>query len=310
MLLKTLAAGASCLLAGSAMAGSITVKGSDTLVILSQKWAEIYMSKNPGTKIQVTGGGSGIGFAALQNNSTDIANASRSIKPAERAACIKAFGKNPREYRVALDGLSVYANSANPVSELTLDQLKHIFTGKIKNWKEVGGQDVKITVYSRENSSGTYEFFKEHVLKGADFVASAQTMPGTAAVLQALVNDRTKGGIGYGGAAYGHDAKVIKVKKDSASPAIEPTEETVVGMNYPIWRYLFCYLNPEKDKGETAAFLNWVRSDEDRKWSRMSVTTRFLITCAKNSAGHGRALLKGPNQTLAGGSSDGHPARF
>jgi phosphate transport system substrate-binding protein len=262
---KSLVWGASCLLAGSGMAGSITVKGSDTLVILSQKWAEIYMSKNPDTKIQVTGGGSGIGFAALQNNSTDIANASRPIKPAERAACIKSFGKNPREYRVALDGLSVYVSSDNPVSELTLDQLKDMFTGKTKNWKEVGGQDVKITVYSRENSSGTYEFFKEHVLKGADFVASAQTMPGTAALLQALVNDQTKGAIGYGGAAYGHGAKVIKVKKDASSAAIEPTEETVVGMKYPIWRYLFCYLNPDKDKGDTAAFLNWIRSDDGQK---------------------------------------------
>src|SRR5882724_4278917 len=106
----------------SAQAGSITVKGSDTLVILAQKWAEVYMGKHPDVKIQVTGGGSGIGFAALQNNTTDIADASRPIKPAERVACIKSFGKNPREYKVALDGLSVYVNDDNPVNELALDQ--------------------------------------------------------------------------------------------------------------------------------------------------------------------------------------------
>src|SRR5256884_9991869 len=117
-----------------ATAENITVKGSDTLVILAQKWAEVYMRKHPETKIQVTGGGSGIGFAALQSNTTDIADASRPIKAAERAACIKSFGKNAREYKVALDGLSVYVNSDNPINELSLDQLEQIFTGKARNW--------------------------------------------------------------------------------------------------------------------------------------------------------------------------------
>src|SRR5215468_4791184 len=193
--------------AATALGGTITVKGSDTLVILAQKWAEIYMSKHPEVKIQVTGGGSGIGFAALQNNTTDIADASRPIKATERAACIKAFSKNPREYKVALDGLSVYVHSDNPVNELSIEQLEKIFTGKVKNWKEIGGNDLPINVYSRENSSGTYEFFKEHILKGQDFVASAQTMPGTAALLQNVSRD--KSGIGYGGAAYGHGAKAL-----------------------------------------------------------------------------------------------------
>jgi len=247
----------------AAHAGSITVKGSDTLVILAQKWAEVYMGKHPEVKIQVTGGGSGIGFAALQNNTTDIADASRPIKSAERAACIKSFGKNPREYKVALDGLSVYVNSDNPINELNLEQLGQIFTGKARNWKEFGGNDSAITVYSRENSSGTYEFFKEHILKGQDFVSSAQTMPGTAALLQSVSRD--KNGIGYGGAAYGHGAKTLKIKKTADSPAIEPTEENVVSGKYPIWRYLFTYLNPEKDKGEIAAYLNWIRSDEGQK---------------------------------------------
>lgn len=246
-----------------AFAENITIKGSDTLVILAQKWAEVYMSKHPETKIQVTGGGSGIGFAALQNNTTDIADASRPIKAAERAACIKAFGKSPREYRVALDGLSVYVHSDNPLNELSIDQLEKIFTGKVTNWKDVGGNDGPITVYSRENSSGTYEFFKEHVLKGQDFVSSAQTMPGTAALLQNVSRD--KNGIGYGGAAYGHGAKALKIKKTADSPAIEPTDENVISGKYPIWRYLYNYLNPEKDKGEIAAYLTWVRSPEGQK---------------------------------------------
>lgn len=258
-----------CLAAGSIIgalnvsAGTVTIKGSDTLVILSQKWAEQFMSKNPQTKIQVTGGGSGVGLAALQNNNTDIANASRQIKPAERAACIKAFGKNPREYKVALDGLSVYVHSSNPITELSLEQLKDIFSGKIRNWRDLGGPDSPITPYSRENSSGTYEFFKEHVLKGQDFVATAQTMPGTAAVIQAVSKEPK--GIGYGGAAYGHEAKHLLIRKDANSPAIEPTEENIVSGKYPIWRFLYNYLNPEKDKGEIAVFLNWVRSDEGQR---------------------------------------------
>jgi phosphate transport system substrate-binding protein len=140
-----------------------------------------------------------------------------------------------------------------------VDQLDAIFSGKITNWKGVGGGDAPITVYSRENSSGTYEFFKEHVLKGKDFVASAQTQPGTALVLQAVSRD--PGGIGYGGVAYGKGAKALLVKKDESSPGIEPTEENVVKGTYPIWRYLYVYINPALDKGDIAAYLNWIRSD-------------------------------------------------
>jgi phosphate transport system substrate-binding protein len=241
----------------------ITVKGSDTMVILAQKWAETYMQAKPETKIQVGGGGTGVGFAALQNRQTDLCNASRKIKSAEIDKCIVAFNKRPKEYKVALDGLSVYVAAENPVKELSLEQLDLIFTGKIKNWKEVGGNDAPITVYSRENSSGTYEFFKEHVLKGKDFAAKAQTMPGTAAVLQAVAKD--KNGIGYGGAAYGAGAKHLAIKKDDASASVEPTEENVVSGAYPIWRHLFIYVNPALDKGDIAAYLSWIRSDAGQK---------------------------------------------
>jgi phosphate transport system substrate-binding protein len=251
--------GTACLVAGlasSAWAGSITVKGSDTLVILAQKWAEEYMSTHADTKIQVTGGGSGIGFAALQSQTTDLCDASRKAKSAELENCIKAFGAPPKEYKVALDGLSVYVNSDNPINEITEDQLKQIFTGKATNWKDFGGADAPITVYSRENSSGTYEFFKEHILRGADFAASSQTEPGTAAIIQAVSKD--KGAIGYGGAAYGNSV-------NASSPAVEPTEENVINGSYPIWRYLYVYVNPNLDKGEIADYLKWIRSDEGQK---------------------------------------------
>ena len=262
--MKSLALLAAALaLAASAHAGNVTVKGSDTLVVLAQKWAETYMSKNADTKIQVTGGGTGTGFAALQNKTTDLCNASRKIKPTEQINCIKAFGRRPTEYKVCLDGLSVYVSADNPVKELSVAQIADIFNGKTRNWKQVGGPDVPITVYSRENSSGTYEFFKENVLQGKDFTSSAQTMPGTAAVLQAVAKD--KHGIGYGGAAYGAGAKHLKVKKDDASPAIEPTEENVIKGIYPIWRYLYVYVNPALDKGDIAKYLAWIRGDEGQK---------------------------------------------
>ena len=246
-----------------AQAGKITVKGSDTMVVLAQKWAEAYMGKNAETKIQVTGGGSGTGVAALQNKTTDICNSSRKIKAAEIANCVAAFGKRPTEYKTALDGLSIFVSDSNPIKEITMEQLELVFTGKIRNWKQLGGADAPITVYSRENSSGTYEFFKEFVLKGKDFASSAQTMPGTAALLQAVAKD--KSAIGYGGAAYGQGAKHLLVKKDANSPAIEPSEENVVKGIYPIWRYLYVYINPAIDKGEIAAYLSWIRSEDGQK---------------------------------------------
>lgn len=249
--------------ASSAFAGNITVKGSDTLVVVAQKWAETYMGKNPSTKISVTGGGSGTGFSALQNNTTDLCNASRKIKAKEIEACAKVFGKRPTEYKVALDGLSVYVNEANKIQALSLEELEGIFTGQIKNWKELGGDDAPIVVYSRENSSGTYEFFKENVLKGKDFAASAQTMPGTAAVIQGIAKD--KNAIGYAGAGGGSGAKHLKISAIKGGDAIEPTEENVISGKYPIWRHLFIYVNPAADKGEIAAYLKWIRSDEGQK---------------------------------------------
>jgi hypothetical protein len=184
-----LAAAALLTVSAQVAQADITAKGSDTLVILAQKWAEVYMKANPEVKIQVTGGGSGTGFAALQNQTTDLANASRPIKAKEKAACIKAFKKVPTEYKVALDGLSVYVHEDNPVTELTLQQLDDVFTGKVTNWKDLGGNNAPITLYSRENSSGTYEFFKEHVLKKKDFAARAQTLQGTAQVIQAVAKE-------------------------------------------------------------------------------------------------------------------------
>ncbi|HWD18863.1 MAG TPA: phosphate ABC transporter substrate-binding protein [Verrucomicrobiae bacterium] len=258
--------GALLALALAAHGADITVKGSDTLVILAQKWAETYMQSHPEVKIQVTGGGSGVGLAALQNGQTDIADASRPINAKEQEACVLKFGAVPTEYKVAVDGLSVYVNKDNPVKSLDMAQLQGIFIGKITNWKEVGGKDAPINIYSRENSSGTYEFFKEHVLKKKDFAASAQTMPGTAILVGRVESDPN--GIGYGGAAYTTGARAIGVKKTADATAVEPTEDTVRNGSYPIWRYLYNYVLPKSDTKEIAAYLKWIRSAEGQKLAK------------------------------------------
>jgi phosphate transport system substrate-binding protein len=242
-----------------AQAGTVSIKGSDTMVVLGQRWAEEYMKKHPETTIQVTGGGSGTGISALINGTTEICEASRSMKDAEKAQLKEKAGAGPEEIVVAKDGLSVYLNDSNPLSELTMEQLKGIFTGKITNWKEVGGADGKIIPYSRENSSGTYVFFKEHVLANADYTPRAQAMPGTAAVVNAV--SKEKSSIGYGGAAYAKGIKVIKIKKDAAAAGIAPSDVTVKNGTYPLSRPLFFYLR-NKPAGEIKAIVDWVLSPE------------------------------------------------
>jgi phosphate transport system substrate-binding protein len=242
-----------------AQAGTVSIKGSDTMVVLGQRWAEEYMKKHPETTIQVTGGGSGTGISALINGTTEICEASRSMKDSEKAQLKEKGGAGAEEIVVAKDGLSVYLNDSNPLNELTMEQLKGIFTGKITNWKEVGGADVKIIPYSRENSSGTYVFFKEHVLGNADYTPRAQAMPGTAAVVNAV--SKEKSSIGYGGAAYAKGIKVIKVKKDAASEGIAPSDVTVKNGTYPLSRPLFFYLRG-KPAGEIKAIIDWVLSPE------------------------------------------------
>ncbi len=241
---------------------TITIKGSDTMVILAQRWAEIYMSKNKNVIIQVTGGGSGTGISALINGTTDICNSSRPMKKEEKIKLKEKYGSPGVEIKVAVDGLAIYVNEKNPVKELSLKQLKDIYTGKINNWKEVGGRDAKIIRYSRENNSGTYAYFKDEVLLGADFDKTTQYLPGTAAIVNAIIKDEN--GIGYGGAAYGKGIKELKIKKDDKSPAYAPTRENIKKGLYPISRFLYMYLRT-KPHGEMKKFIDWILSDEGQK---------------------------------------------
>ena len=240
----------------------ITVKGSDTMVILAQRWAEKYMAAHPDVVIQVTGGGSGVGISALINGATDICNASRPMKPSEIDKLKQRYGSRGVEIKSALDGLSVYVNTECPVQDLSLGQLKDIYTGKITNWKDIGGPNTKIILYGRENSSGTYVYFKDNVLMGDDYTSTVQSMPGTAAVVNAVAKD--KNGIGYGGAAYGKGIREVKVKKDATSPAYAPTMENIKSGNYPISRYLYMYVR-NRPTGALKNYIDWTLSEEGQK---------------------------------------------
>ncbi|PTL82441.1 phosphate ABC transporter substrate-binding protein [Vitiosangium sp. GDMCC 1.1324] len=241
----------------AAQAGTITVKGSDTMVILGQRWAEEFMKKNPSIKLQVTGGGSGVGLSALINGTTDIAMSSRPIKDAETEKLRTRFNTTGTEIAVAKDGVTFYVNEGNPVDALTQEQLKGIYLGDITNWKDVGGPDAPIVVYSRENSSGTYVFVKDNLLNGEDYTSSAQTLPGTAAVVNAVAKE--KNGIGYGGAAYAKGVKELKIKKGSESLA--PSAENIKSGKYPLSRDLYFYLR-NKPSGDAKAFIDFALSPE------------------------------------------------
>jgi phosphate transport system substrate-binding protein len=239
----------------------ITVKGSDTMVILAQRWAEQYMKQNPGTPIQVTGGGSGVGLAALINGTTDIANSSRQIKETEMEKLKSRYNTLGVEIPCAKDGITVFLNESNNVGELSIKQLSDIYSGRVTNWKQVGGNDADIKLYGRENSSGTYVYFQEFVVKG-DYATTCQTLPGTAAVVNAVKKD--KNGIGYGGAAYAAGVKHCKVKKDANSTAYLPTAENVANNQYPVTRYLFMYLR-SRPTGETKKYIDWILGPEGQK---------------------------------------------
>jgi phosphate transport system substrate-binding protein len=243
---------------------TIENKGSDTLVNLALAWAETYMGLHPEVRLSVTGGGSGTGIAALINGTVDIANASRRMKPEEVEAA-EANGVSPVEFVVARDAIAVVVHPSNPVDGLTFQQISDIYTGKITNWQEVGGEDRPIVLLSRESNSGTYVYFLENVVRMGDKESSLLFSPGallmpssegiTAEVRQ---NPNT---IGYDGLGYvTPEQKVVAVASDAEGPYVLPSVATVNDGSYPIARPLYMYTAGEP-AGRMKAYLEWVRGE-------------------------------------------------
>lgn len=240
----------------------VNIKGSDTMVILVQRWAEEYMNTHAGKVIEVTGGGSGTGIAALINGTTQICMSSRPMREDEKRKLRDRYQTMGNEIAVARDGLSVYVHEQNPVKELTLEQLRRIYLGEVTNWKDVGGKDAIIVLYSRENSSGTYVYFKDHVLEGKDYSSRCQNLPGTAAVVNAVLKDPN--GIGYGGAAYARGVRDVGIKRDASAQPLVASPQTVADGSYPISRFLFFYTRT-KPAGDVKEFIDWVLSTEGQR---------------------------------------------
>ena len=248
----------------------IQIKGSDTLINLVQRLSEVYMENNPNVAIAVTGGGSGVGIAALIADRVHVADASRPMKDKEYDAA-KENGVVPYEIVVGIDGLSVVVNSDNVVNSLTVGQIGAIFRGEISNWKEVGGPNKPISLYGRQPNSGTFVFFQEHVLGKKDYSPKMKQMNGNAQIVEGVIADRA--GIGYVGVGYCYDdagrvrkgLKVLSVARDAGSKPVSPLEsENVKSGRYPIARALYQYTNG-KPSGAVKAFIAFELSSEGQR---------------------------------------------
>lgn len=254
--------------ASAASRKTIQIKGSDTMVNLGQAWAEAFNKIHPDVNIAVTGGGSGTGIAALINGTCDICEASRAME-AKEIKQAEAKGIAPNMGIVGLDGIAIVAHPKNPVKNLTMDQLRDIFMGNIKNWKEVGGENKEIVILSREVNSGTHMFFKEHVLRRGvskgpeEFSPYALLMPSSQAIADETAQNENA--IGYYGMGYiSPRQKVIAVAKDAACPYVEPTVENVRSDTYPVSRPLYLYTNG-KPEGVIKEFIDFVYSKEGQE---------------------------------------------
>ena len=237
---------------------SISVKGSDTLLPLAQAEAEEFLNENPGKSVSVTGGGTGVGIAALIDKGVDIATASREMTTDEIKKA-NTNGINPVEHVIAYDGITVVVHPKNPISKLTFNQLRGIYNGSISNWKQVGGEDKPISVISRDSSSGTYADFKKDVLLGDEYRPDALTQATTGGIVTEVAHNPNA--IGYIGFAYvDNSIKVLSLDKGNGS--VLPTTQTILSGTYPLSRSLYFYTNGEPKEGLTKDFCDFVLSEK------------------------------------------------
>lgn len=265
--------GTGCKPQGTGAASSRTTiqsKGSDTMVNLAQGWAEEFKKLHPEIDVEVSGGGSGVGIAALIRGTIEVAASSRDMKPEEKAQVRKFTGKDPKEIVVGHDALAVYVHKDNPLTEITRRQLAEIFAegGKITKWSQLGvrlpaGQDDIVRV-SRQSSSGTYEFFREHVLDKKDFKLGSRDMNGSKEVVELVAH--TVSAIGYSGLGYNEPGKVkmLKVAPEEGQPAVAPSVAATLSKQYPIARALFLYTLGEPT-GPVKQYIDWVLSEPGQR---------------------------------------------
>lgn len=250
-------------------------RGSDTLVNLAQAWAEEYKKSAPNVDIEVSGGGSGVGIAALVRGTIDIANASRNMKKEEIEEARRFTGKDPKEFTVGYDALAIFVHRDNPLEEITFEQLAGIYGehGKTARWSDLGVKipgvkDDRIVLVSRQSSSGTYEFFREVVLNKHDFKLGSRDMNGSKEVVELVASARTA--IGYSGMGYATPAvKMLRLKKTANGPAVEPSVENTLTRTYPIARSLELYTLGEP-QGEVRKYIQWILSDAGQELVRES----------------------------------------
>lgn len=258
---------------GSGSSGGKTtlqIQGSDTMVNLAQAWAEAYHKVNPNVSIEVGGGGSGVGIAALINGTIEIATSSRDMKKEERAKAQQHSGKEAKEFTVGFDCLAIYVHKDNPLNEISIEQLAAIYAegGNANKWSDLnanvpGCQSAEIIRVSRQSSSGTYEFFREHVLNKKDFKLNSRDMNGSKEVVDLVMH--TPCAIGYSGMGYATpEVKMLKVSAKPGTPAFQPSIETAQKKTYPISRPLFLYTLGEP-QGAAKEFIQWVMSDAGQK---------------------------------------------
>jgi phosphate transport system substrate-binding protein len=241
---------------GRASANEITIKGSTTVLPVAQAASEVFMDRNPGIRISVQGGGSGVGIASLIDRTTDIATSSRRIKPEETEKA-KAAGVTPNEIVIAKDGVAVIVHPGNRVGALTKAQIKDIYTGRITNWKQLGGADARIVTVSRDTSSGTYETFETLVLGGDRVRPDALTVASNQSVAQTVA--QTPGAIGY----VGHGYLTSKIK-DVTVDGVRCTRQNIQSGSYPLSRDLYMYTNG-RPSGPIAKFVDFVLGKEGQK---------------------------------------------
>jgi phosphate transport system substrate-binding protein len=237
---------------------SISVKGSDTLLPLAQAEAEKFLNENSGKSVSVTGGGSGVGIAALIDGQVNIATASREMTTDEIKKA-NTNGIKPVEHVIAYDGITVIVHPKNPISKLTFDQLRGIYNGSISNWKQVDGEDKQISVISRDSSSGTYADFKKDVLLGDEVRPDALTQATTGGIVTEVAHNQNA--IGYIGFAYvDNSIKVLSLDKGNGS--VLPTTQSILSGTYPLSRSLYFYTNGEPKEGLTKDFCDFVLSEK------------------------------------------------